>query len=250
MISAPREPEVNRIAMVTAHPQPSRGSVEGDTSITAALTFTIWMGCLTVGWLGFSFPYARPQPPAEEASPIIAEVLQVELTSDPLPAPDTPLLPAPSQPPPLMEPMILPQPPPMIAVAGPTPAIAFALPVEGPVRIVEMKQADHTLQAKPVAQAPAPAPRPAVQPITYGQGEGKQPAPEYPRQAVREGQEGTVTVRFSVGEDGRVIAAEALSPSPWPLLNEAALRAVRGRWRFRPGPVRLYEVSIRFELKK
>jgi TonB family protein len=67
---------------------------------------------------------------------------------------------------------------------------------------------------------------------------------------VREGQEGTVTVRFSVGESGRVLTAEALKPSPWPLLDNAAVRVVRERWRFRAGEVRLYEVAIRFELTK
>jgi TonB family protein len=59
-----------------------------------------------------------------------------------------------------------------------------------------------------------------------------------------------VTIRFSVGEDGRVISAEAVSPSPWSMLNDAALRVVRGRWRFREGSPRLYEVAIRFELTK
>jgi hypothetical protein len=34
------------------------------------------------------------------------------------------------------------------------------------------------------------------------------------------------------------------------LLNRAALRVVRERWRFSPGAIRVYEVSIRFELKK
>ena len=59
-----------------------------------------------------------------------------------------------------------------------------------------------------------------------------------------------VTVRFSVGENGRVLEAEAVTPAPWPLLNEAALRVIKERWRFRPGPARLYEVAIRFELKR
>jgi TonB family protein len=91
---------------------------------------------------------------------------------------------------------------------------------------------------------------PALQVIAYGEGEGRQPAPVYPRQAVREGQEGVVTVRFSVGENGRVLGAESVTPAPWPLLNAAALRAVKERWRFQPGPARLYEVAIRFELKR
>jgi periplasmic protein TonB len=91
---------------------------------------------------------------------------------------------------------------------------------------------------------------PPVQTIVYGQGEGRQPAPDYPQRAIREGQEGTAVVRFTVEENGRVSAAELISPSPWALLNGAALRVVRERWRFRPGVLRLYQVSIRFELTK
>src|SRR5690606_11982859 len=92
------------------------------------------------------------------------------------------------------------------------------------------------------------APAPPVQTLTYGRGEGRQPAPDYPRVAVRQGQEGVVRVRFSVGEDGRVLGAEAVGRCPWPLLNDSALRAVREKWRFPRGAVRLYEVAIRFEL--
>jgi protein TonB len=91
---------------------------------------------------------------------------------------------------------------------------------------------------------------PAPQQLTYGQGEGRQPAPEYPYRARREGQEGVVKVRFSVGDDGRVLSAEAASPSPWPILNESAVRVVRERWRFRAGPLRNYEVAIRFQLSR
>ena len=90
----------------------------------------------------------------------------------------------------------------------------------------------------------------ARQLLIYGQGEGKQPAPEYPLRAIREGQEGTVVVRLAVTESGSVTSAEAFTPSPWPLLNEAAVRVVRDRWHFRSGPPRLYDVAIRFQLSK
>jgi TonB family protein len=59
-----------------------------------------------------------------------------------------------------------------------------------------------------------------------------------------------VRVGFTVAEDGRVPAAEVVAASPWPLLNEAARRTVRERWRFAPGTARRYEVTIRFELQK
>jgi periplasmic protein TonB len=212
-------------------------------------TLVLWLGCLTVGCLGIALPYARPQPPPKLTEPIQAEVLDVELSQEPLLRPDEPP-PRPlenSEPPPLIQPMTPPEAPPTIAVAEPSPAIAFALPMEGPSRLVQAKDVSYARQV--ALSAPVVTP-PPVQAITFGQGEGKQPAPEYPRQAVREGQEGNVTLRFSVGENGRVLAAEAVSGSSWPLLNEAALYAVRQRWRFRPGVVRLYEVTIRFELNK
>lgn len=89
-----------------------------------------------------------------------------------------------------------------------------------------------------------------VQALVLGVGEGRQPAPPYPLEARRRGQEGVVRIRFCVGQDGRVLWAEALDGCSWPLLRDAALTTVRRWWRFRPGEVRLYEVEIRFELAR
>jgi TonB family protein len=221
----------------------------GEVNRLAVFTLVLWVVCSAICLFGLALPYARPRPPAPREQTIVQQ-LQVELTQDALPPPDAELPPpnplAPPPPPDALTPPPITQP---IAVAEPTAAIAFALPVEGPTRIVDPKRAEY---ARPsVTNTPAPvSSAPPAQPLTYGQGEGKQPAPDYPPQARREGQEGTVVVRLSVGENGRVVAAEAISPSPWPLLNEAALRAVRERWRFRSGPTRLYDVAIRFELSK
>jgi TonB family protein len=113
--------------------------------------------------------------------------------------------------------------------------------------VVDPHSADyHTVETNAVMDPPAPR----AQPLVFGEGEGRQPAPEYPRQSVREGQEGVVVVRLSVDESGRVQFAEAVSPSPWALLNESAVHTVRDRWRFRAGPPRLYDVAIRFELTR
>lgn len=213
------------------------------------LTLVLWTGCVTIGALGFVLPYTRPRPPAKQPEPVQAEILDVELSNDPLPPPDVaPPPPVFSHPPPLLEPIAAPVVPPMIAVAQPSPAIAFALPVEGPVRVVEAKQAHYTAPLAETRSAPVVAA--AIQQLILGHGEGRQPAPMYPPQAQRAGQEGTVRVRFTVGENGRVLAAEASEPCSWSLLNAAAVRVVRERWRFPAGHVRLYEVAIRFELRK
>lgn len=63
---------------------------------------------------------------------------------------------------------------------------------------------------------------------------GNMPSPAYPAEARRLGQTGTLVVEFTVDSTGQVISAFAVSPSPWPLLNQEAVRTVR-RWRFPPG---------------
>lgn len=222
--------------------------VQSGVSTGPVLTFVLWAGCLLIGFLGIVLPYNRPSVPVKEEPSIKAEVLQVELTNDPLPPiiPDS-AMPLP-RPPALDEPQTVALDiPPMTAVAEPN-AVAFAMPVEGPVAIVEPARASFAA-APPAEPKPAVA-VPPVQRLTYGQGAGRQPAPQYPYRARREGQEGVVGIRFSVGEDGRVLSAEVAAPSPWKLLNDSALSAVRERWRFPSGAVRLYEVSIRFQLTK
>ena len=143
--------------------------------------------------------------------------------------------------------------PPLIDLAKPSPAIAFALPTTGPAQIVSDPKS--AVPTKPTTATTAPASAvpnivPAVHRLVYGQGEGRQPAPEYPREAVLARQQGTVIVRFTVDEAGRVVSAAVAEPCPFAILNQAAVRAVSESWRFSPGPARSYEVSIEFQLKQ
>lgn len=76
---------------------------------------------------------------------------------------------------------------------------------------------------------------------------GRMPPPSYPSTSRRSGQQGTVLVEFVVGENGRVVSAYAKKSSPWPLLNDSAVRCVR-TWRFPPGKVTKYVRPIVFKL--
>ncbi len=78
--------------------------------------------------------------------------------------------------------------------------------------------------------------------------QGTMPAPRYPSEARRRGQEGTVVVEFTVAEDGRVVSVAAKQPSPWPLLNQEAMRAVQS-WKFPPGEVMKMQRPIIFQLR-
>jgi TonB family protein len=214
---------------------------------TSVLTLVLWLGCAVVGVLGLTLSYARPHAATVETAPLSVEMLQVELTTEPLPEIQThaAAIETLSTPPPA-DAVVQPELPPAPAVALPSPQIAFAIPVEGPTRVVEVAHAGYV--ASQTQSRATDAVTLPVQPLTFGQGAGRQPAPDYPLRAQRENQEGVVSVRFTVGENGRVAAAEAVTASPWPLLNESAVRTIRSRWRFAPGTPRAYEVAIRFVL--
>jgi periplasmic protein TonB len=208
-----------------------------DAPLTPVLILVVWVVCLAVGLLGLMLPYARPHQFVKVPQPVKIEKLVVELKSTP-PAPiQTERLPAPGSFVPLPADAMAPPP---IPVAQPSAAIAFAVPVEGPTRVVPFDQAAY---AKPSQTA-----SPTAQGLGFGQGEGKQPSPFYPAQAIQQHQEGTVVVRLKVAESGQVSSAEATQPSPWPLLNQSALRTVRQQWRFPAGDERVYEVAIRFQI--
>jgi TonB family protein len=165
---------------------------------------------------------------------------------------------------------------PALAVALPTPSIAFAVPVEGLARIVDVSQAvykgriagsgsgegqTNTQSLRPAAAPPAVASSgaaqsgpaiatPSVMHLTLGEGEGNQPPPEYPREAASARQQGTVTLRFNVDETGRVTQVEIITPCRYSTLNRAAARTVRERWHFPPGEPRVYEVPIEFQINE
>jgi protein TonB len=238
------ESQTDVAAPAAAGPR-SIGMSRPNTSMLPVSTLVAWMVCLVVGGLGFALPYTRPLAPKPEPMPTQAELIEVALTSEPLPPVQT--VPAATMIPPALESLAAPaSTPPMMALALPNADVAFALPVEGPAQVVPAAQAAYS---RSVAQSNQVSAAPAIQSLTYGIGEGRQPAPRYPRDALRGGQQGKVAVRFLVAENGHVTTAEAAKPSPWPLLNEEAVRTVRQRWKFRSGPVRLYEVTIRFELQ-
>ncbi len=219
-------------------------------------TLAAWLSVAGFGAVGVWVPDWRmappPPPPATtQVQWIEPEILlgDADATENPAPAPPAvgaealPALPAPPElpataaPEPLPDIPDLPQPP---AAAPAKPAL--------------------TAPTKPRSQTPRGASRPTASSGTSaasaGTGlaagvrlaAGRMPAPSYPAESRRKGQEGTVTVEFTVDSSGRVISAVAKSPSPWPLLNAEAVATVR-RWRFPPGAVMKLQRPIVFQLR-
>jgi protein TonB len=58
--------------------------------------------------------------------------------------------------------------------------------------------------------------------------------PVYPEEAARRNEQGTVHLLIHVGPDGSATAVDIVRSSGYPLLDDAARRAVLG-WHFRPG---------------
>ncbi|HEV2606378.1 MAG TPA: energy transducer TonB, partial [Xanthomonadaceae bacterium] len=91
--------------------------------------------------------------------------------------------------------------------------------------------------AQTQASAPAPAPSPTEaapppKPARVGLPDVVSSAqPVYPRDALRDGVSGEVTVAFTVNPDGSVSGASVVSSNPRRVFDAAALEAIR-KWRF------------------
>ncbi len=170
-----------------------------------------------------------PPPPPPEPPP--------EDTQEPPPTPDTVVIPDKTPPPPSLEP------PAPVKVAAPSPNTAFALPVVGVTKTV----AD---PAQASGSAPRGQPKPQVFLPNYGSGPGRQIPPRYPRQAELDRQEGTVLISFLTDQAGNVTRASVRKSSGFPLLDSAALTAVK-KWVLpNPRPGQEYETPIDFVMPK
>ena len=191
-----------------------------EIGLIPVFTLVLWITCLTIALIGFLTDESTRPAATQPAQPPV-ELLTVDLA-------------APDQSP---RDSGLPQ-----KAEIPEARVSAAPPPAAPV----LPPGDF-----PVFQ-PLIAPRSFVAPLrlTFGRGAGRQPAPEYPREAALTGEEGTVVARFEVGEDGRVDDAQTIVPCPWPLLNQSVLRTIRHDWRFSPGPPRRYEIAIEFHINR
>jgi protein TonB len=85
--------------------------------------------------------------------------------------------------------------------------------------------------AQPETDAPR---RPAVVlPVVKDAKVVRQVDPEYPREAMREGIEGSIDLRFTVTADGKVEDIEVVTADPPQTFDRAAMSALR-RWRYEP----------------
>jgi protein TonB len=203
---------------------------------------------------------ARPIEVSDQPSPMDVSLVTA--------APEAPAPPAPNPPP---EPVATPEPEPTPDMSTPPPPEPTPLPEEE--SIPESTPIPDRARPRPhhlLLKRPRPASTESVGPGGAEGGSSRggtngpvssrasylsNPRPEYPEEARLQHQEGLVIVSVEVGADGRADDVTLTRSSGFPLLDHAALDAVRA-WRFEPAraaglPVSSrVDVPIRFSLSR
>ena len=213
-------------------------------------TLALWLSATGLDVVAWVMPIWHAEPKSSRSGETLAVLPPPEISlgaPEPSAAESQPTEPSATA---AMEPEALPAPPeiPAISEFAPLPEVpdlpqtrpAPPSTATKPVRRTERQPATRTDGASAAgSNKPSAAARLAA---------GQMPAPPYPAEARRMGQSGSVLVEFVIGADGRVLSAYPKQPSPWPLLNNEAVRTVR-RWKFPPGGVMKLQRQIDFQLK-
>lgn len=251
---------INDMVLSTAHSiERTRSNGTTNDRLVACATLALWVGTATVTAAELGLGYRSTNLPDRPKPPLRVEQIRVDLKTESTPPaatpPATPATFAPASPRPTsISPPQQPSvetPPAMATVATPSKALLPTVPTVPPMAAVEKATSPVPVAVSPsTGRSTGVQPADAPQQLVFGVGDGRQPQPTYPRDAIAGKQEGRAVVRFKVGEDGRVNEAAVVEPCKWPLLNRAAERAVRERWTFAAGGKRVYDVAISFTLQK
>ena len=237
-------------------PQPSRIHPSRIWRVTVAVMF----GHLVVAWWISSGVLTRVVPASEPDNVIMASVVMdapaPRTTTAPKPAPASPPIQAQTKPEPQSQPQAKTditqvQPAPVLTPTAPSnaaPIVSNAAPALTPAAPAT-PTATPAGNQRPAANATAAA---VVLPSTSADYLNN-PAPPYPRQSKRLGEEGTVVIRVLITAEGRAEKAEIRTSSGHARLDDTALTTVKA-WRFVPGKrnglpeAMWFNVPIRFVL--
>jgi protein TonB len=212
----------------------------------------------------FGFRLTTPaHPPAMSDEPVSMDVSLVEAPPEPEAAAAAP---TPAEPAATPEPVPTPMPRPTPDMPTPPPAPTpqeEAMPAPestpAPEHPKPMPRRQDQRRAKPAAPHSAPGAAAALAgaanrgatdrgaahgPLSSHASYRSNPKPDYPAEARQERQEGVVIVSVEVGADGRPSDVSLARSSGYPLLDQAAVQAVR-RWTFDPARAAGLAVSSR-----
>jgi len=192
---------------------------------------------LLIGIFGYKAGAAwnRPLPPLEEVVPAVVEPLP--------PPPQT----APAEQMQKQNDQEKSDAPQVVVVTPDSPAINFSVPTIG-----------NLVVPNAVAQAPPVAPLKAVAPLRRAPveirstgGGGERPQPPYPKIALEQAEQGSVTLSLTVDDTGAITDIEVKQSSGFPLLDRSALEFVRRHWTVPPGEgAHNYYTTIHYRLQE
>lgn len=137
--------------------------------------------------------------------------------------------------------------PPLVAtvVAASPAAVAFAVPVQGPMMLAR----EARFAGPPPAKQPqAPPPRPAAFNPRAATG-GHYPKPSYPRAERLARHEGRILLSVVVDASGAPSSVTVKDSCGWPTLDRYAADWVKRNWQWVPGDVRYYHVPVIFRIQ-
>ena len=219
-----------------------------------AWAVSICYAFLFLGIIGIPYP-EEAKPPAPIPPVFVAvETFVPTLTETLLPEPEpeqTEQPPDPSEP--LSEPTTV-APPEPTSVAALTPAVQFSIPIEGPVKIVNVERAAPGPPAvrPPIETGP---PKQSGPPTVFRRGRGSAsdggsyPEPKYPHEAHRLRQQGTVTLLVLIDADGSPLTSTLHQTSGSSHLDRGTLQYVQKHWKWPPGEPRQYYVPVEYRLQ-
>lgn len=223
-------------------------------SRTWRVTGAVMLGHVGVAWLLSSGVLTSVVPTSEPDNVIMASVvMDAPAPPAPIPAPAKPAIQPQTEPEPKPQPQAKPvspqvQPAPVLSPTAPSDA-APIVPSAAPAPAPATPAVSPAGNQRPAANATAAA---VVLPSTSADYLNN-PAPPYPRQSKRLGEEGTVVIRVLITAEGRAEKAEIRTSSGYARLDDTALTTVKA-WRFVPGKrnglpeAMWFNVPIRFVL--
>ena len=223
-------------------------------SRTWRVTGAVMLGHVGVAWLLSSGVLTSVVPTSEPDNVIMASVvMDAPAPAAPKPEPAKPQTQSKTKPAPERQPQANPisphlQPTPVVSPAAPSDA-APIVPSAAPAPAPATPAVSPAGNQRPAANATAAA---VVLPSTSADYLNN-PAPPYPRQSKRMGEEGTVVIRVLITPEGRAEKAEIRTSSGHARLDDTALTTVKA-WRFVPGKrnglpeAMWFNVPIRFVL--
>lgn len=139
-----------------------------------------------------------------------------------------------------------PEAPQVVVVTPNAPSINFAVPTIG-----NLVAPSVLAQAPPLTpmQPPAALKRLPSAIDTTGSG-GARPRPSYPRIALEQGQQGSVTLLMTADDAGNVVSLEVKESSGFPVLDRGATDYVKRHWTLPAGTTnRLFQTTITYRLQ-